>query len=274
MNEELATGSAGVLANYEVMRSFPKVELHRHLEGTFALATLHRMALRNGLDVPTDFELLPRARPVPRRFGAGLPEVPVSVPQHVVPLARRRDRDRSRLGRRDGERRHLLHRASVQPGALRRPQRVRPGRDDARGDRGRRYAAAASVGFDIRYLITFNRSKQTQDEMAELYRTLRDHRTRASSDSISPVTSSTIPPSSSPISFARYATTVSIRSTIHAGEVTPSWQIWSAIEDLGADRIGHGVAAITTKSCRPTCRPRDRARAVHHIELPDRILGR
>jgi len=33
-------------------------------------------------------------------------------------------------------------------------------------------------------------------------------------------------------------------STIHAGEVSPSRQIWESIELLGADRIGHGVSAI------------------------------
>ena len=34
------------------------------------------------------------------------------------------------------------------------------------------------------------------------------------------------------------------RSTIHAGEVTPSAQIWEAIRNLHADRIGHGTSAI------------------------------
>jgi adenosine deaminase len=34
------------------------------------------------------------------------------------------------------------------------------------------------------------------------------------------------------------------KSTVHAGEVTPSQQIWEAIQNLHADRIGHGTSAI------------------------------
>jgi adenosine deaminase len=34
------------------------------------------------------------------------------------------------------------------------------------------------------------------------------------------------------------------RSTVHAGEVTPSEQIWEAIRNLHADRIGHGTSTI------------------------------
>lgn len=43
-----------VLTNALTMRLFPKVELHRHPEGSFALPTLHRIARRNGLKVPAD----------------------------------------------------------------------------------------------------------------------------------------------------------------------------------------------------------------------------
>jgi adenosine deaminase len=38
-----------IRTNKAIMKQFPKVELHRHLEGTFALPTLHRVALKNGL---------------------------------------------------------------------------------------------------------------------------------------------------------------------------------------------------------------------------------
>jgi adenosine deaminase len=34
------------------------------------------------------------------------------------------------------------------------------------------------------------------------------------------------------------------RSTVHAGEVTDHEQIWTAIKELNADRIGHGTVSI------------------------------
>jgi adenosine deaminase len=34
------------------------------------------------------------------------------------------------------------------------------------------------------------------------------------------------------------------RATVHAGEVSPPSQIWTAIRELHADRIGHGTSAI------------------------------
>jgi adenosine deaminase len=38
----------------EEMRQFPKIELHRHLEGSFPLDFLYEMAKRNGISVPKD----------------------------------------------------------------------------------------------------------------------------------------------------------------------------------------------------------------------------
>ena len=40
----MATGD--IRSNKVIMKQFPKVELHRHLEGTFALPTLHRIAMK------------------------------------------------------------------------------------------------------------------------------------------------------------------------------------------------------------------------------------
>lgn len=243
MNEELATGSAGVLANYEVMRSFPKVELHRHLEGTFALATLHRMALRNGLDVPTDFGSFRELVQFPvdsepdflkflslfrNTWYRSLDDVTEIVHDSVAEMA---DDGIFYIELRFSPEHFADHNGF---------DRV----ETTRAVIAAADAAAASVGFDIRYLITFNRSKQTQDEMAQLYRTLRDMNEERvvgldlAGDELN------YPPELFADFFREVRDDGVFRSTIHAGEVTPSWQIWSAIEDLGADRIGHGVAAI------------------------------
>ncbi len=243
MNEELTTGSAGVLANSKVMKSFPKVELHRHLEGTFALATLHRMALRNGLDVPVDFASF-----------CELVQFPVdSEPDFLKFLSLFRNTWYRSLD----DVTEIVHESVVEmaeDGVFYIELRFSPEHfadhngfdrtDTTRAVIAAADAAAASQGFDIRYLITFNRSKQTQDEMAELYRVLRDMNEERvvgldlAGDELN------YPPDLFADFFREVRDDGVFRSTIHAGEVTPPWQIWSAIRDLGADRIGHGVAAI------------------------------
>ena len=52
MDNQMSRGTGDL--SREALRSFPKVELHRHLEGTFSLPTLHQMALRNGLPFPEE----------------------------------------------------------------------------------------------------------------------------------------------------------------------------------------------------------------------------
>jgi adenosine deaminase len=44
-------------ADKKIWVKFPKVELHRHLEGTFNLETLYRLARKNNVSVPGDFGL-------------------------------------------------------------------------------------------------------------------------------------------------------------------------------------------------------------------------
>ena len=46
--------SGKLLAKAEILESFPKVELHRHLEGSFDLDTLFNIAQKNDLDVPKE----------------------------------------------------------------------------------------------------------------------------------------------------------------------------------------------------------------------------
>ena len=44
------------LTDKAAIQRFPKVELHRHLEGTFPVKKLFEISLKNGLDFPKDFE--------------------------------------------------------------------------------------------------------------------------------------------------------------------------------------------------------------------------
>lgn len=243
MKDELATEAQNVLTNYELMKTFPKIELHRHLEGTFALTTLHRMAMRNRLDVPDDFAAFCKLVQFPvdsepdflkflslfrNTWYRSLDDVTEIVHDSVAEMA---DDGIFYIELRFSPEHFADHNGF---------DRV----DTTRAVIAAADAAAADAGFDIRYLITFNRSKQTQEEMASLYRILRDMEEERvvgldlAGDELN------YPPELFADFFREVRDDGVFRSTIHAGEVTPAWQIWSAIEDLGADRIGHGVAAI------------------------------
>jgi adenosine deaminase len=105
-------------------------------------------------------------------------------------------------------------------------------------------AAAKDVGLEIRYLLTFNRSKQTSEEMIELYNRLKRLGILEivgidlAGDEIN------YPPEKFRDFFALIKSDGLYKSTVHAGEVTPSPQIWEAIRNLHADRIGHGTSTI------------------------------
>ncbi len=244
MRHEAVAHEPVVLTNAQTMRSFPKIELHRHLEGSFALPTLHRIARRNGLEVPADFGEF-----------RSLVQFPVdSEPDFLKFLSLFRNdwyrsledvaqivHDSVMEMRRDGlyyiELRFSPEHFALQNGF----DRVETTRlVIAAADR-----AAAAAGIEIRYLITFNRAKQKQEEMAELYRAIRDmgHPRIVGVDLAGDEIK--YPPERFVDFFREVNADGVYRSTVHAGEVSPASQIWSAVRDLGASRIGHGVACIS-----------------------------
>jgi len=46
----------GLIFTEEILRKFPKVELHRHLEGTFPADKLYELSVKNNVDSPRDFD--------------------------------------------------------------------------------------------------------------------------------------------------------------------------------------------------------------------------
>jgi len=104
--------------------------------------------------------------------------------------------------------------------------------------------AAAETGVHLRYLLTFNRSKQTAGEMIALYEQLKSLGAPEivgvdlAGDEMS------YPPELFRDFFALVARDGLFQATIHAGEVSPSSQIWESIRQLNAARIGHGTSAV------------------------------
>jgi adenosine deaminase len=105
-------------------------------------------------------------------------------------------------------------------------------------------AAAEEIDMEIRYLLTFNRSVQTAADMLKTYRELHDiDLSRVvgidlAGDEIN------FPPELFSDFFDVVKKDGRYGIDIHAGEVTDSKNMWVSIDQLHADRIGHGVAAI------------------------------
>jgi adenosine deaminase len=239
-----------------IMTEFPKVELHRHLEGTFALPTLHRISQQNGLDYSEDFEEFKKAVQFPRD----------SEPDFLTFLSKfKNDWYRSHQDVYDVV--HDSVQRFVDEGLFYIELRFSPEHFAFFNNFDRleitrlvidaANTAAAETDVRIKYLITFNRGKQNQHDMIDLYRTIRDLK-------ISEIVGVDLAGDETqfpPQDFIEFFKTIKddgiYRATIHAGEVSPSHQIWDSLELLHAARIGHGTSSIDDPKLQDLLRERN-----------------
>jgi adenosine deaminase len=231
------------LLDKKVMQRFPKVELHRHLEGTFPVGRLFELSLKNNLNRPRDFEAFRREVTFPKN----------SSPDFLAFLSKFRT---------DWYRSHddvyfiAYHsvRDLVEDGLFYCELRFSPEHFALENDFDRLEVtrlvvaagnrAAEETGLNLRYLLTFNRSKQTVQQMLALYERLKGLGipqivgVDLAGDELK------FPPEGFRALFERVRADGLYKATVHAGEVSPPAQIWEAIRALRADRIGHGTSAI------------------------------
>jgi adenosine deaminase len=234
-----------ILLRPEVMQEFPKVELHRHLEGTFSLQTLYKISKKNEIETPNSFESFKQAVQFPKN----------GQPDFLLFLSKfRNDWYRSFDDVYD-----VVHDSIVelkQDGIHYIELRFSPEHFSLQNNFNRLditklvieagNAAAKEIGIGLTYLLTFNRSKQEEDEMITLYKKLMG----LGIPEVVGIDLAGDELNFPPEGFQRFFEAVysdGIPSTIHAGEVTPSTQIWTAIDKLKASRIGHGTSAINDK---------------------------
>ncbi|WP_052078657.1 adenosine deaminase [Spirochaeta lutea] len=231
-----------VLSQENVMKDFPKVELHRHLEGTFSLETLYNISKKNGLDTPNSFEEFKKAVQFPKN---GDPDFLLFLSKFRTDWYRSFDdvyqvvynsvKDFKDDGLHYIELRFSPEHFSLQNNFNR--------LDITKLVVEAGNAAAAEIGVELTYLLTFNRSKQEEEDMISLYKKLMN----LALPEVVGIDLAGDELNFPPEGFKRFFELVDsdgIPSTIHAGEVTPSSQIWTAIDTLHANRIGHGTSAI------------------------------
>lgn len=246
---------ANVLLEKDVMRAFPKVELHRHLEGTFSLPTLFEMAKRNKLDLPRSFDDFKKAVQFPKD----------SDPDFLKFLSKFKNNWYRSL---DDvyEITYRSVREFAEDGIFYIELRFSPEHFAAHNDFDRTdvtkliveagQRAATETGITVTYLITFTRNKQPQDQMIELYRLVRDL-------DIEQVVGMDLAGDELNYPGALFQKFFDIvhsdgiyNATIHAGEVTPPSEIWDAIDKLHARRIGHGTSAIQDEALQEALKER------------------
>ncbi len=227
----------------ELIRKFPKVELHRHLEGSFPVRTLYEIAHKNKLDMPSDYEAFKEQVQFPKdsepdflKFLSKFKNDWYRSFDDVYRIAYDSVKEFANDGLYYIELRfspeHFAFHNNFDRNEITKLV-IQAGND-----------AAAEIDLKIRYLITFNRSKQDQHEMTALYEEIKALNLPdivgmdLAGDEIN------FPPELFTEFFTKVNSDGVYKSTIHAGEVSPPDQIWKAIELLGASRIGHGTSCV------------------------------
>lgn len=249
VNQRLCMGLAdnkqirNIRPDRNILIEMPKIEIHRHLEGSYPIESLFNMALRNKLDVPQTLPAFKEAFQFPKdhesdfllflskfkKFWYKSMEDVASIAYDSV-LSFAEDR---------------LHYIELRFNPLHfteltgfDPREVTKTIVNS-GD-----VAAAEINLDIRYLLTFNRGVQTAAEMIETYNLLHDVDLSRVVGIDLAGDETNYPPEMFVDFFDVVAREGKFSIDIHAGEVSDSKNMWVSIDQLHADRIGHGVASI------------------------------
>lgn len=229
------------ILNKEVIKHFPKVELHRHLEGTYQLQTLYELAKKNGISSFQSFEEFKKENQFPKN----------SKPDFLTFLSKFRNDWYRSIEDISFITYHAVKTFSFD-NLFYIELRFNPEHYAAFNNFDRvlvtktvieaAQKAAKEDSIRIKFLITLNRGKQSVDELIALY-----HKIKNVSPDICGFDLAGDETNYPPESFKELFSQIKNdgqKVTIHAGEVSPPQQIWDSIHFLKADRIGHGTTSI------------------------------
>jgi len=229
-----------------ILRDFPKIEFHRHLEGSFALDKLSEIVLRNNLEDFKDFETFKKKYQFPLNskpdFLAFISKFQINLFKSFEDISSITYHSIKKL-KEDGifyiELRFAPHYFARQynfdPIEVTKLI-IKNGNE-----------AAKDIGIHLRYLITFSRRTQTSDEILNLYNQIDSLNLKEIIGIDLAGDEFNFPPKLFVPAFDEIYKLNRHKITIHAGEVTSSNQVWTAIKDLHASRIGHGTSVIHDK---------------------------
>lgn len=240
----MADRVTAVLKQY---RSLPKVDLHRHLEGTLRLKTMLEVADQHGITIPADVLRLSNLVQVQEQEGYSF--------QNFLSKF-----DTLRLFYRSPEIIHRITREAIEdaahdnvrhlelrftPVALSRAERF-PIHDVIDWVISSARDAAAEFGITVRLIASVNRHESP--ELAEQVAWLAAEHRQDGLVGLDLAGNEAEFKAEPFYGIFREARQAGLRITIHAGEWGPAANVRQAIEEFGADRIGHGVRVLDDPS--------------------------
>lgn len=232
-----------VTASLNTYRALPKVELHRHLEGSLRLDTMLDIARQHGITIPEDVLRLSTLVQVQeedmftfQNFLAKFNTLRLFYrsPDVIHRITREAIEDASRDNVKYMELRFT-------PVALSRAERF-PLHDVVDWVMTSAQQAAEKCGMVVRLIASVNRHESTElaEQVAWLAVEHMDHGMVALD-----LAGNEAEFKSEPFyGIFKEARQSGLHMTIHAGEWGPAANVKEAIEELGAERIGHGVRVL------------------------------
>lgn len=234
------------LLDKDLLLNFPKIELHRHLEGTFDINTLYELSIKNDLDTPRDKGIFKEYCQFPKNH----------TPDFLLFL----DKFHNNWYRSYDDVHKTVYNSvkKIKSEGLHYIElRFSPEHFSLQNNFNRidiikiileaSQIAAAETDLQIKFIMTFNRSKQSPESMLELYKKVleQDFSEIVGVDLAGDETN--YPPELFSSFFEEVYKVGIHKIDIHAGEICDSKQIWTAIDSLHASRIGHGISSYYDK---------------------------
>jgi adenosine deaminase len=236
-----------VKSTLDTYQSLPKVELHRHLEGSLRLATMLDIAKAHGITVPINITRLSHLVEVQngepftyQNFLAKFTTLQMFYrsPEVIDRITREAIEDAA-----EDNVRYLELRFT--PVALSRAERF-PLDEVIDWVCESAQQAAEEFGIIVRLLASVNRHEST--DLAEQVAWLAANRIEKGLVGLDLAGNEAEFPAQPFVGIFREAQQAGLRITVHAGEWAGASSVRSALEDLNAERIGHGVHILEDES--------------------------
>ena len=247
-----------VTASLNTYRAFPKVELHRHLEGSLRLDTMLDIARQHGITIPADVLRLSSL--------VQIQEEEIFTFQNFLSKF-----NTLRLFYRSPDAIHRITREAVEdaakdnvkylelrftPVALSRAERF-PLHDVIDWVITSANSAADEFNIVVKLIASVNRHESA--ELAEQVAWLAADHVEDGLIALDLAGNEAEFPSEPFYGIFKEAKQSGLHVTIHAGEWGPAKHIKEAIHDLGAERIGHGVRVLEDENIAALARERNTA---------------
>jgi adenosine deaminase len=247
-----------VTASLNMYRALPKVELHRHLEGSLRLDTMLDIANQHGITIPADVLRLSNLVQIQdqeqftfRNFLAKFDTLRLFYrsPDSIYRITHEAVEDAARDNVRYMELRFT-------PVALSRAERF-PLHDVIDWVITSAKEAAHKHGVIVRLIASVNRHEGT--DLAEQVAWLAAEHIKNGMVALDLAGNEAEFPCEPFYGIFKEAKQAGLSLTIHAGEWGPAQHVRQAIEEIGADRIGHGVRVMEDRNIAALARERGTA---------------